>query len=445
MQRALDVLLDRKEAFIDTICRDTGRTRFETIFMEIFPACDSLNFYSRRAKEILADETTSMHLLKLKRAKVVYRPLGVVGVISPWNGPFILSLNPTVQALMAGNTVVLKPSEVTPFAGGLVRELFEAADLPAGVLEVVLGDGATGAAVVEGGVDKIAFTGSVGTGRKIGEACGRQLIPCTLELGGKDAMIVCEDADLGRAAKGAVWGGCVNNGQFCCGTERIYVVEAVADAFIEKVLAEIRPLRVGGDGEFDIGPFISERQIEIVERHVNEAVERGAKVLAGGKRKGDGLFFEPTVLIDVTDDMAVMSEETFGPVLPIVRCPTEADAIRAANRCRYGLSGNVWSKDDERAERVARQLETGSICINDCGLTYGALEVPFGGAKASGVGYANGQSGLRGFCQAVPIIHDRFGLAEEHVWFPYTAEKKKILEKTVKFMWGTKLGRWLMS
>ena len=447
MQRALDALLDRKEAFIDTIIRDTGRSRFETLFMEIFPACDSLNYWSQRAKKILADQNVSMHLLRMKKAKLTYRPLGVVGVISPWNGPFILSLNPTVQALMAGNTVVLKPSEITPFAGGLVQTLFELAGLPADVLQVVLGDGQTGAALVEGGIDKVAFTGSVATGRKVGEACGRNLIGCTLELGGKDAMIVCEDADLDRAAKGAAFGGFVNNGQFCCGTERVYVAASIADKFIDKLLAETKPLRVGGDGEFDIGPFIAENQIDIVERHVADAIEKGAKILTGGKRRQEAgkLFFEPTVVVDVTDDMLLMSEETFGPILPIVRVTSDAEALAHANRCRYGLSGNVWTKDAARAERLARRLEAGSVCVNDCAVTYGALELPFGGSKASGVGYANGEAGLRGYCQAVPIIVDRFGLKEEQVWFPYTAEKMNILQKSLHYLWGTKLGRWLMS
>ena len=451
MQSALRILLESRDEFITEICDETGRSTMETLFMEIFSACDSLNYYSRRAKKILKDRTVGLHLLKLKRAKILYRPLGVVGVISPWNGPFILSLNPTVQALMAGNAVIVKPSEVTPRSSQLVATLFERAGLPDGVVHVLQGDGRLGAALIDGGVDKISFTGSVATGRKVGAACGHNLIPCTLELGGKDAMVVCADADIDRAIGGAVFGGFMNNGQFCAGTERVYVVESVADRFIDGVVAKAKTVRIGpGDGDgsvsFDLGPFIFDRQIQIVERHMDDAITKGATVRAGGKRHDiDGrIYFEPTVLTDVTHDMLIMSEETFGPIIPIVRCKDEAEAVRMANDSQFGLSGGVWTKSDARAEQLAKQLETGSICVNDSSLTYGALEVPFGGRKNSGVGYANGEAGLRGYCHQQSVLFDRFGLKEEQVWYPYDADKQNILIKSLKWIFGTPL-RWLIS
>lgn len=451
LQRALDVLLARREAFIDQIVLETGRSRLETMFMEILPACDSLNYYSRRARKMLRDRAVGLHLLRLKRCKLVFEPLGVVGVISPWNGPFILSLNPTVQALVAGNAVIVKPSEVTPFSGRLVEALFKEAGLPPNVVQVVLGDGETGAAVVEGGVDKISFTGSVATGRKVGEACGRNLIPCTLELGGKDPMIVCSDADLDRAARGAAFGAFMNNGQFCCGTERVYVVDSVADAFTARVAEAARTLRVGRAGgdprdEYDLGPFIAQSQIEIVERHVADAVAKGARVVVGGRRvvEAGQYFYEPTVLTNVTHEMLIMREETFGPVLPIIRCGSEADAVRLANDSTYGLSATVWSRDPEQAEAIARAMESGSVCVNDTSITYGALEVPFGGRKNSGIGYVNGEAGLLGYCHAKPILFDRLGLKSEWVWYPYTGEKLRALGRTVDVMFGRPL-RWLLS
>jgi acyl-CoA reductase-like NAD-dependent aldehyde dehydrogenase len=442
MRRALKILLARQEQFITVITSETGRSRHETLMMEILPACDALAYWAKRAKRALADDKPALHLLKTKKLIITYRPLGVVGIITPWNGPFILSLNPTVQALMAGNAVIVKPSEVTPFSGRLVAELFRDAGLPADVLTVLEGDGETGAALVEAGVDKISFTGSVRTGRRIGEVCGRRLIPCTLELGGKDAAIVCADADLDRAAKGVVFGAFMNSGQFCCSTERLYVVDSVADQLITKVVREVQRLRLGSSGDYDLGPAIWPSQLELIERHVDDARRRGATVLLGGRRSGE-LFYEPTVLTNVTHDMAIMREETFGPVLPIVRVADEGEALRLANDSEYGLSGTIWSKDEARAIALARKWDTGSVCVNESSITYGALEAPFGGRKASGVGQVNGADGLRSYCYAQPIVVDRFGAREEHVWYPYSLKKARLLQRTIRVIWGTPLGRWL--
>jgi acyl-CoA reductase-like NAD-dependent aldehyde dehydrogenase len=446
MRRALALLLERQESYIDVIVRETGRSRFETIVMEMFPACDCLSYYAKHAARILADRKVPMHLLRTKKMLVTYRPLGVVGIITPWNGPFILSLNPTVQALMAGNTVVLKPSEVTPFSGRLVGDLFREAGLPEDVLTVVEGDGETGSALVDAGVDKISFTGSVRTGRKVGEACGRNLVPCTLELGGKDPMVVCADADIGRAAEGAVFGAFMNAGQFCCSTERVYVVEGVADEFTRRVVEKTKTLKLGTEGEFDIGPMIWPKQLETIERHVADAVARGARVLTGGRRATQvgKLFYEPTVLVDVTHDMAVMREETFGPILPIVRVRDEDEAVAMANDTTYGLAATVWTRDEPGAIRIAKRLCAGSVCVNDSAITYGAVEAPFGGRRTSGVGQVNGETGLRGYCFAQPIVIDRFGAKDEAVWYPYTAAKERTLQRVMHWVWGTPLGRWLI-
>ena len=445
MRKALKILLRRQEEFMDVITRETGRSRVETIMMEMFAACDSLAYYAKHAKRILGDRKVPLHLLKTKKMLVTYKPLGVVGIITPWNGPFILSLNPTVQALVAGNAVVVKPSEVTPFSGRLVGELFREAGLPSDVLTILEGDGETGAALVDGGVDKISFTGSVRTGRKVGEACGRNLIPCTLELGGKDPMVVCADADMERAVNGAVFGAFMNTGQYCCSTERVYVVDSIADEFTRRVLEKVQSLKQGTKGDFDLGPMIWPKQLEVIDAHVADAVKRGAKVLTGGRRSPDlgNMFYEATVLTEVTHEMLVMKEETFGPILPILRVRDEEEAIRMANDSVYGLCANVWTKDEVRAIALAKRIDAGSICVNDCAVTYGAAEAPFGGRKASGVGQVNGEAGLRGYCYATPIIIERFNPKEERIWYPYTADKGKLLQKIMKIVWGTPLGRFL--
>jgi succinate-semialdehyde dehydrogenase/glutarate-semialdehyde dehydrogenase len=255
-------------------------------------------------------------------------------------------------------------------------------------------------------------------------------------------MIVCADADLDRAAGGAVFGAFMNTGQYCCSTERVYVVEPVARAFTDKVMDKVRALRQGKDGDFDLGPMIWPSQLAVIERHVEDARQKGARVLSGGKRNpalGD-MFYEATVLADVTHDMLVMREETFGPILPIAVVKDEEEALRMANDSTYGLAANVWTKDDDKAMALARRLDSGSVCVNDCAVTYGALEAPFGGRKSSGVGQVNGETGLKGYCYATPVILDRFGPKEEFVWYPYTADKGQLLQRIIKWVWGTPLG-----
>jgi len=445
LERAIRVLLARQEDFIDVICAETGKPRFEALATEILTACDALQFYAKRARRILADRTVPMHLMKTKKLKLCYRPLGVVGIITPWNFPFILSLNPTVQALIAGNTVVLKPSEVSPFSGRLVEQLFQEAGLPDGVLQLVQGDGETGAALAEADIDKLSFTGSVSTGRKVAEICGRRLIPCTLELGGKDPMIVCADADLVRAARGAVYGAFANSGQVCTSTERVYVVADVAEEFTRRVLAETASLRQGATGEFDVGAIACPQQLEIIEAHVADAVERGARVLAGGRRNPAqrGLFFEPTVLDGVNHQMLIMREETFGPVLPIMRVADEAEALRLANDTCYGLNASVFTGDRRRGVEMAKAIESGCVVVNDCMLTYGVPEAPFGGVKQSGIGRVNGEMGLRSYCNVQSILIDRVGARSELLWYPYSARKLSGIQRAIKLLWGTSLGRLL--
>jgi acyl-CoA reductase-like NAD-dependent aldehyde dehydrogenase len=447
VERAVGLLAERQEAFVDVVVRESGKPRNEARMMEIFAGCDALHYWAKRAPRLLRPERRRLHgLLRLaKRLEIVYRPLGVVGVISPWNGPFILGLVPSAQALLAGNAVLLKPSEVTPHSGALVGELFEAAGLPEGVLQVLFGDGETGAALVRAGVEKIAFTGSVATGRQVARACAEALIPCSLELGGKDPMIVCADADLDRAAAGAVAGAFLNTGHYCCGTERVYVVEAIADAFEQRVVERARALRQAVDGEFDVGPIFWPRQLEIVEQQMADAVAKGARVLTGGRRHPqlEGLFYEPTVVSGVTHEMLLMREETFGPLLPIVRVRDEEEALRMANDSFYGLGANVWTRDAARGAAVARRIESGSVCVNDMTMTFGVPEAPFGGRKWSGVGQVNGDAGLRAWSWPMPILVDRMGGRQALGHYPYVAARDAGMARLIRLLFGTRLGRWL--
>ena len=447
MMQALKALLERQSEFITTIQRETPKPCIDVIQMDIFAACDALHYYAKRTSKILRTEKKSLHgaLSLSKQLLIVYQPLGVVGVISPWNGPFVLSIIPTIQALMAGNAVVLKPSSVTPFSGKLVGDLFQAAQLPEGVLTVLMGDGETGMALIEAGVDKISFTGSVSVGRRVAMACAERFIPCTLELGGKDPMIVCVDADIDNAAGGAVAGCFLNTGQYCCGTERVYVVEAVADGFVKKVVERVSKLRQNVDGEFDVGAVFWPQQMDIIEKHVADAVSKGAKVLAGGRRNPNlkGLYYEPTVITNVNHDMLIMREETFGPVMPIMQVRDEEEAIRMANDSHYGLAANVWTKNKKKGIEIAKRIESGSVNVNDFTVTYGVTEAPFGGRKDSGIGRVNGEMGLRGYCHIKPILIDRFGGKQTAGMYPCSQKKDVGMQKFMRFLWGTPVGRWL--
>ena len=429
--------------------RETGKARTDAMSMELFSVADSLCYYAKNAEKFLKPRKRKIHgiLGIAKQLRILYKPLGVVGLITPWNGPFVLVMNQAVQAVLAGNTVVAKGSEGTPFSAKLAETLLLDAGLPEGVLQVLLGDGETGAAIVEGGVDKISFTGSVATGRKVAEACARQLIPCTLELGGNDAMIVCADADIDRAVDGAWLGSCMNTGHYCCGTERIYVVDSIYDEFLAKVLEKGKQLRQGTEHgwEEDVGAVFWDRQMSIIEAHVEDARAKGANILMGGRRNPDlpGLYYEPTVVTEVDNSMDIMRLETFGPILCIQRVASEEEALALANDSEFGLNGNVWTQDKEKGYQLASAIDTGSCSVNDMAVSYGVPAAPFGGRKQSGVGQVNGKKGLRGYCHEMPIVIDRFGGKMQNA-YPYSAESAEGMRKLMHYMWvKTPLGRWL--
>ena len=445
LTRVLKSFVSSREDLIDRLVRETGKVRGDAL-TELLIFFDTTRYYLSNAERFLADEVITPRILKNKRGVVVHLPRGVVGIISPWNFPIDLGLGEVIPALLAGNAVLLKPSELTPLINLELERLALEAGLPGGVFQVITGAGETGAALCEH-VDQITFTGSVAVGRKVAKAAAERLIPCTLELGGKDPMLVLRDADLERAAAAAVWGAFFNSGQMCMSVERVYVEEPILDDFIARVVDKTRALRQGVDGRYthDVGAMTRLQQLDLVEAHLGEAVAAGARVLCGGHRAA-GLpesFFEPTVITDVDHTMRLMTEETFGPVLPIMPVRDAAEAVRLANDSPYGLNASVWSKDLTTARGVARSLESGNVCINDVVTSYGLVELPFGGEKDSGLGRRHGPGGLRKYAVTQAIAEDRLNLPREPNWYPYSPRLLGALEKVAGLFGGVRglLGR----
>ncbi|MFC9660899.1 aldehyde dehydrogenase family protein [Nocardia sp. NPDC127606] len=422
-----DWLIDNTEQLAAVLQSETAKPRVDAIIDPAF-AVDILGYYARRAGKFLADDHPSPHspLARVKSLTVAYRPYPVVGVITPWNFPLAMPAIDVFPALAAGAAVILKPSEVTPLSAvELARGWAEIGAPP--VFKVVTGAGATGAAVVEN-ADYIQFTGSTATGRKIAATCAERMVPYSLELGGKDPAIVLADADLDRAAHGIAFGGMFNAGQVCISVERVYVEAPVYDEFVTKLTAAVAALRQGADdreSKNDVGALANENQVLIVQRHVDEAVAAGARVTTGGKRTGVGTFFEPTVLVDVDHSMSCVAEETFGPTLPVMKVADEAEAIRMANDSIYGLSASVWTGDKARGERVARQLNTGAVNINDVFSNLFNPAMPMGGWGLSGVGARwGGASGLRKYCRAQAMTKPKLPtMGKELFWYPYDMNK----------------------
>jgi succinate-semialdehyde dehydrogenase/glutarate-semialdehyde dehydrogenase len=440
--RARDYLLEHVDEVARTITLEMGKPGVEALASEVLVTADLMDHFARRAEEVLADEPIPIHLYRVIRQSYVRRePIGVVSVISPWNFPLSIPMSSIVFALLAGNTVVFKPASDAVLVGKKIEEIFEAAGLPGGVLNLVVAEGASvGTALYEPPIRKVAFTGSTATGVAILREASKHLIPVTLELGGKDAMIVLPDADLERAAAGAVWGAFFNAGQACASVERCYVHRAVYDRFVSLVAEQTRRLEVGRGTEpgVDVGPMTNARQREVVEEHVRDAVERGASIVVGGERPAGlaGNFFLPTVLTGVTQDMRCMREETFGPTLPIMAFDTEDEVVAWANDSEYGLTASVWSKDRERAEALAGRLEAGTVSINDHAASFGLSETPWQGVKKSGMGVSHSDEGLRAFTVAKHIAVDRIPLTSSPWWYPYSAVKYEAFKSGIKMAVG---------
>ena len=442
LRRAAQVLLDHSDEIAELISREQGKPRLEAYTMELLPTIDALHWCADHGPRILADEQIPhpQLLLKQKKGKFVYEPIGVVGVIAPWNYPWSIPFGEVAIALMAGNGVVLKPASLTPLIGQRIQDVFERAGFPEGLLQTVHGGGAVGQALVESTAGKIFFTGSVEVGRRVGEECARRMKGSVLELGGKDPQIVCSDANLAYAISGAVWGGFSNAGQTCSGIERTYVMRDVADRFIDGVVRETSRLRVGDPLGWttEVGPMVSTEQFDLVMELVNDAVAAGATLRCGGPVEMDGLpgsFIAPIVLTDVTHDMRIMREEIFGPVLPIVTVDSEDEAIRLANDSQFGLGASVWTLDRDKGERIARLIQSGMVWINDHSYSHGACQCSWGGVKESGLGRSHSKFGFYE-CVSIKLVAWEPSRMRDAWWHPYDEVLGKAIRSSARILYG---------
>lgn len=422
-----DYLLDHTDELVELIARDAGKTRENALIGEIWPVCEKLRHTIATGERDLKTERVSAGLLVHKIAEIEYHPLGVIGVICPWNFPLQNILGPLIPALMAGNACIIKVSEWVAWSAPRYQQMFDeilrATGHSTDLIRVINGYAETGVALCESGVDKIVFTGSMPNGRRVAAQCAKTLTPVILELGGKDPMIVCEDANLEQAVHAAFAGTFISSGQMCLAAERVIVVDKVYDRFVEMAVQLASQLRQGpplAGGITDVGAMTMPHQADIVEGLVDDALARGARAAVGGKRdrSGKGTFFQPTVLTGVTPEMRIAREETFGPVLCIFRVADEEAAIALANSTEYGLGSTVFSTDHARARRIAARLRAGSTILNDFGLAYMANDLPFGGVGGSGHGRLNGREGIRGMCNQKSVMRDRFPIHQPIKLYP---------------------------
>jgi acyl-CoA reductase-like NAD-dependent aldehyde dehydrogenase len=427
LQRLRDAILESRYQIADVITAETGKPRTEAIFAEVILTLEAADFFARHAERWLRTERVPHHniALKAKSGWLEFEPYGVIAVISPWNFPFSIPLAQIIPAVVAGNAVLLKPSELTPWTGALIGELITRVGFPAHLVQILQGAGDVGAAIIDAAPDKVVFTGSVDTGRRIAEACGKKLIPSVLELGGKDAMIVLADTDLEIASSAAVWGSYTNCGQACLSVERIYVEQAIADRFTDLCVQKTKKLRIGpaSDSDAEIGPMIRRRQLEKVEAQLQDAVARGATILAGGNRRPDlgPNFLEPTVIAHVNHSMTLMREETFGPVLAIQSVASAEEALALANDSPFALSGSIWTSDACRGRELASRLRVSAVMVNDVASYYGVSEAPHGGRAASGWGRTHSRFGLLEMAQVKYVDVDRLPRVPKSWWFGYSA------------------------
>jgi acyl-CoA reductase-like NAD-dependent aldehyde dehydrogenase len=436
-------IVEHKEGIIDAIAAETGKSRTDALISEIFNTVDAVDYYIRNAEKILAPQKVATPIILYpKKSRIFYEPMGPVLIISPWNYPFNLTVIPFVCAFLAGNAVVFKPSEWTPLKG-LLEEMTQKSGFIDGALQVIYGGKQTGKRLIDGRPAKVFFTGSCRGGREVMKQGAEHLIPVELELGGKDPCIVFDDVDLERTVNGVIWGGMTNAGQTCTSVERIVVHENICDAFTKTLTEKIERVRFPSekddDGDphaLDIGSLTTPFQVEKIQELIDDAVAKGAKVITGGNRVGKSLAFEPTVLTGVTSEMRIVREETFGPVMTIQPFRSEDEALAMANDSPFGLSGSVWSADLDRGERVARQVEAGTVSVNNVLATQANPALPFGGVKESGFGRYKGPFGLYSFSNVKSVVIDRQGSHMELNWYPYSMEKYQLFSKLIDALYA---------
>ncbi len=449
LRRFHEVLYRRRHDVAAVLTRENGKTASEAFSTEIATALDFANYYARVTPRFLRP-SWKMGLsmaMKRKRVRVLHEPFGVIGIIAPWNYPFMLPAAEMLPALATGNVVLLKPSEFTPTTGALLGELFAEAGAPDGVVTILQGDGSTGAALANADIDKMFFTGSVATGRKVAVACSQRLIPSSLELGGSDAAIVLADANIHHAALGVAWGRFSNAGQTCVAPKRVFVEAPVYDAFVTELAKVVNALRVGAgtSADTDVTGVIRPASVATLTAQRDDATARGARIVAQAQAPAGSHYFAPTVLADVPADARVLNEETFGPLLPVVKVRDADDAVARANASEFGLSGSVWSRDTGKATALAARLETGSVTINDAIVAPGMVEVPHGGVKTSGAGRTHGMEGLAECVRTKTVIADWFSGWRQAWWYGYSASHAAGLDAFVRFSHSPSLIERLMA
>jgi acyl-CoA reductase-like NAD-dependent aldehyde dehydrogenase len=452
MLRSLrDAIFECRDNIASIVTRETGKPRAEAILAEVLLALDTADFLARQAPRWLRPERVPHHNIALKARSgwLEFDPQGVVAIISPWNFPFAIPMTELIPAVVAGNAVLLKPSELTPACGALVGELIHRAGFPNGLVQILQGGGELGGAIIEAGPAKVFFTGSVATGRRIAEACAGKLIPSVLELGGKDAMIVLADADLDVTSSAAVWGGFTNCGQACLSVERIYVEQPIAEKFTQLCAEKTKKLRMGSpaDPEADIGPMIRESQLKKVEQKLRDAEQRGARILTGGNRRPDlgPNFLEPTVVVQVDHSMQLMRDETFGPVLAIRSVVSADEAVALANDSPFGLSASIWTRNARRGRELASRIRAGSVMINDVASYYGISEAPHGGSGFSGWGRTHSRLGLLEMVQVKYVDADRLPLYAKPWWYGYSEDFAAATGSVVELMFAPSWKRRLQA
>lgn len=445
LRRFHDVVWRRRHEIAAIITRESGKPYVEALGADVLVTLDFTTWTARTAPRFLRSNWRQVSGLLFWRKRVRFEkaPLGVIGIISPWNYPFFLPAACVLPAIACGNAVVLKPSEVTPESGGILESLWREAGLPDGVLNIVQGDGVTGAALTRGGVDKMIFTGSGAAGRKVAQACADQLIPCSLELGGSDAAIVLADADVRHAADGIAWGRFTNAGQSCVAPKRVFVEAPVYDAFVAAMARAVSSLKVGqgDDATSDVGSLVHGVAANTITAQRDDAVAKGARIVATAPapERTAGSYFPPTLLADVTPEMRVLNEETFGPLLPVMRVRDAEEAIARTNDSMHGLSASVWTRDRARGLAVAKRLEAGTVMINDSVSVVGMADVPYGGVKQSGLGRLHGIDGLAACVRTAAVIDDRFATWHQPWWFRYDAQHRAGFEDFGRLTHGATL------
>ena len=439
LRKLLDYLAENRNEVIDVLCRETRKCRTDALVSEVMGVLDNVEWLLKNAKKLLKEKKVSTPITLLgKKSSIAHEPLGTVLIIAPWNYPLHIGLTSILAAYVCGNAVVFKPSELTPMQG-LFEKLFSVDPVMAGSIKVVYGSGKTAEHLIAHQPNKVFFTGSARTGKKILKQCADLLIPVDLELGGKDQAIVFDDVNLERAVKGVIWGALTNAGQSCSSVERVYVQRNIYQQFIELAKREVEKLVVnsGDDGNADIGGMTADFQLDIVHHQVIDARSKGARIICGGSTLLENeLFYMPTLLTNLDDSMELMANETFGPLIPVMPFDSEDEVVALSNDTEFGLSASVWSKDLERAKRVTSKLECGAVSINNVMLTEGNPALPFGGTKQSGYGRQKGEEGLLGYTRSKSILLDSDSNKIEPNWYPYTRGKYQLFDQLIQTLFS---------